>query len=303
MKIKESINPDYRVLLPELEPGAETFDLNTKQKKSLLNKNGPHRAAPLDKKVPVHEQASTCGALVDIYPDAISIGGVLGSDYERGNIAFGAWMMIVLTAINLYGASVFGIASLVTWFFSMPVVLFLSLVTVYLFKMAYFAPKDTPVIFNKKTRSVVFSQFQLPNFWKVWLPMGFSKPITVPWATIQARSYKFTQYMGATLRDSYRLEIWAPDPDYPSRLLVKEPIGYMGSYEDEKLWRLYEHIRRYMEEGGSAIQNGETLRQPGRGRCYTPFPDSVFATVGGEPLSADEVKHLAENTPTQHTHC
>ena len=168
-----------------------------------------------------------------------------------------------------------------------------------LFRSAYFLPKDIPLLFNRRTREVTFSQIRLHTFWKFWIMPGFDAPITVPWNSIHARSYKFTQYMHSILRESYRLALWAVSPENPKKLLVKEAIGYLGCYEDEMLWLVYEHIRRYMEEGGPPIQHGEKPRKPRRGRDLPPFPAPVLATLGGPALTDEEVLQFAEKVPSQ----
>jgi hypothetical protein len=69
-------------------------------------------------------------------------------------------------------------------------------------------------------------------------------------------------------------------------------IGYLGWYEDAALWRLWEHIRRYMEEGGPPIQPGESLRTSGAGKL-PELPPEVIAAAGGPALSVEEVARLA----------
>ncbi|MFC3278965.1 hypothetical protein ACFOHQ_18575 [Xanthomonas fragariae] len=76
--MNEVKNPAYRVLLTEWQGGEPQFDLPPAQLKLMLSAT-PHRVAPVDKRQPVHEHASSCESLVAIYPDAISIGSVLGS--------------------------------------------------------------------------------------------------------------------------------------------------------------------------------------------------------------------------------
>lgn len=295
--MSEIKNPAYKALLPVWEGGEAAFTLDRKQAKRILG--APHRIAPVDKSLPVHQRASTCSSLLGIYPHAISVGGVLGAGPERGDVAFGGWMMTAGVLMMLWSAITIGFDEWFTWVGIMPVVCFFSIVALYFFRSGYLLPKDNPIVFNRKTREVTFSQIRFHRFWKFWSSPGFASPITVPWESIQARSYKFTQYMGSTLRDSYRLELWAPAADDSKRLLVRESIGYLGSYEDEKLWQVYEHIRRYMEEDGPPIQHGEELRKPRRGSDLPPFPDAVLATLGGPPLTDAEVERLAEATPPQ----
>lgn len=291
-------NPAYKVLLPVWSGGESQFCLDRRQLKSVLG--SPNRIAPVNKSLPVHERASTCESILGIYPNAISVGGVLGAGVERGDVAFGAWMTAAGVLMSLWTAIRIGLDEWFPWVTLIPSSCFFSIVSIYFFRSAYLLPRDNPILFNKSTQEVTFSQIKFHRFWKFWSSPGFLPSITVPWKSIQARSYKFTQYMGTTLRDSYRLELWAPTADDPKRLLVKESIGYLGSYEDEKLWQVYEHIRRYMEEGGPPIQHGEELRKPRRGRDLPPFVDSVLATLGGPALTDEEVRQIAEKVPPQY---
>ncbi|WP_140727918.1 hypothetical protein [Pseudomonas sp. Hp2] len=297
--MSEIKNPAYRVLLPEWEGDEPWFELTPQQRKTILG-GSPHRVAPMDKTQPVHERASTCESLLTVYPDAISIGGVMGASVERGDVGFGG-LLLAAFSLFLLGAGIFktGVDELFTWTVIFPMGFIVFMMSFNLIKLAYLLPKDQPILIDRKSRKVVFSQVRFHSFWKFWVMPGFSSPVTVPWDSIQVRSYKFVQYMGSTLRDSYRLELWAPTPDNPRNLLVKEPIGYLGWYEDEKLWQLYEHIRRYMEEGGPAIQHGEKLRKPRKGRDLPAFPEAVLTTLGGPALSDEEVERLAEITPPQ----
>lgn len=292
--MSNSQNPNHGVLLPELVGGENVFELNERQKKGVFGGGGRYRAAPLDKSVAVHEKASACESLVDVYPEAISIGGILGSSDDRLHMAFAAWMSIPATLMGYSFVWMFGFKYLVTWLISLPASIFLTVGCIYFFRFAYFTPKDAPVIFNRSTKEVTFSQLEFAKYWEFWKIPKFKPPVTVDWSSVHARSYKFTQYMGSTIRDSYRLEIWAPDPGDARKLLVREPIGYLASYGDEDLWSLYEHIRRYMEEGGPPIQKGETLRKSGRGTDASPFPDYVLQTLGGPPFAAEQVEALAQ---------
>ncbi|MGS0602091.1 DUF6708 domain-containing protein [Xanthomonas oryzae pv. oryzicola] len=296
--MNEVKNPAYRVLLPEWQGGEPQFDLPPGQLKLMLSAT-PHRVAPVDKRQPVHERASSCESLVAVYPNAISIGSVLGAGPERGDAGFGGWMTLIISLSILFvGISSFGISDPITWLIVFPGSLLFLIGSANLLKSFYFLPRDQPALFNRKTRTVTFSRIQHHSFWKFWIMPGFLEPQTVAWETVQARTYKFNQLMGETMRDSYRLELWAPHPDDPKQLYARESIGYLGWYEDELLWRLYEHIRRYMEEDGPAIQPGETLRKRRTGRDLEPFNEEVMATVGGPALTREQVEVLAEAQPT-----
>jgi hypothetical protein len=58
------------------------------------------------------------------------------------------------------------------------------------------------------------------------------------------------------------------------------------------LWRLYEHIRRYMEEDGAPIQPGEKPRRSGVGKV-PDFSPEIIAAAGGRALSDQEIENLA----------
>ncbi|WP_223881543.1 DUF6708 domain-containing protein [Affinibrenneria salicis] len=290
-------NPDYRVLLPEWEGGEPLFELTGQQRKSILG-GKPHRVAPVDKHVPVHERASTCESLLAVYPDAIGIGSVLGAGPERGSVGFGGWITLGISLAFLWVGIEIAISDhIIDSIIPITVFLFFSIGAIYLLKSRYSLPKDQPVLFNRKTRQVIFSQIRFHPFWKFWVMPGFEAPVTVPWEAVQARSYKFVQFMGETVRDSYRLELWASSADDPKIPCARAAIGYLGWYEDEKLWRLYEHIRRYMEEDGPAIQPGEALRKPKKGRDLIAFPEEVLATLGGPALSEEQLETLAHVPP------
>ncbi|WP_223881542.1 DUF6708 domain-containing protein [Affinibrenneria salicis] len=289
-------NPDYRVLLPEWEGGEPLFELTGQQRKSILG-GKPHRVAPVDKHVPVHERASTCESLLAVYPDAIGIGSVLGAGPERGDVGFGGVMTLLMAGMWFSLGFAVGGSEWLSLLAIFPAGLLFLIGALHLLKSRYSLPKDQPVLFNRKTRQVIFSQVRFHPFWKFWVMPGFEAPVTVPWEAVQARSYKFVQFMGETVRDSYRLELWASSADEPKIPCARAAIGYLGWYEDEKLWRLYEHIRRYMEEDGPAMQPGEALRKPKKGRDLIAFPEEVLATLGGPALSEEQLETLAHVPP------
>lgn len=290
--MSESKNPAYHVLLPEWVGGEPQFELSSAQLDLMLSPV-PYRLAPFDKSQPAHRSASTCESLVAVYPNAISVGGVLGAGPERGDVGFGGCLLLPLSFMFFAMGFATGLDSFFTWLFVFPASTLLFFGSVNLLKAKYLLPQDQPVLFNRKTRQVTFSRIKHAPFWEFWVMPTFLPSQTVSWESIQARTYRFNQLMGETMRDSYRLELWAAHPDDPKKLHAHESIGYLGWYEDEKLWRLYEHIRRYMEEGGAPIQPGETLRRRGSGRDMQPFNDDVMATVGGPALTIDEVERLA----------
>jgi hypothetical protein len=97
---------------------------------------------------------------------------------------------------------------------------------------------------------------------------------------------------GEIARDTYHLALLWGEEDNPRQFKNFAYIGYLGWWEDAMLWRLWEHIRRYMEEDGPPIQPGETLRTSGTGKL-PKFPDHIIAAAGGPPMSPEEVDALS----------
>ena len=290
-------NPAYRVLVPKHQ-GADPWLSSGKVEIKEKVASDPFRVAPEDKRIRTHERASTCESLVAVYPDAITIGGPLGSGEDRG----GAFMGLFLIAFMSYLIYFIFENFMDPWYMGTPFLfscMFLFFGGIRIIKSGCMMPKDQPVIFDRKNRVVIFSRLKIHGHWDVLEIPKFVAPVVVPWDSIGVRSFKITQFTGKTLRDNYRLEIWAPESNNERPKLVAGPIGYLGWYEDEKLWQLYEHIRRYMEEDGPPIQHGEALRVKRMGRDLQPFPDEILASLGGPPLTDDEVKALAKTVPAQ----
>lgn len=114
---------------------------------------------------------------------------------------------------------------------------------------------------------------------------------TYSWGCIHVRSYKHMQMMGETARESYNLTLLCADSDSPRTLKDFTYIGYVETWNDAPLWRLWEHIRRYMEEDGPPLQPGETLRTSGTGKL-PEFPQHLIDAAGGEALSIEEIEQL-----------
>lgn len=299
-------NPAYHVLIPECSGPEPVFEIDAEQQKQLTGHL--HRVAPEDKRQPVHARAGTFDSLLGIYPNAIAVGGGAGT-MDR---TWGAWMGLIPSA---GGAVAMGCAALMTlevatrrdyvrWgyvpfsvLFFLASILFLVCVA-YFFRMIFFAPRDLPILFNRRTRLVTIARLRHLKFWKFWQTAAIKEFVTVPWEHLQARSYKVAQLTGEAMRDTYTLQLlWGATtkpngPDGRIKLMGLASIGYLGWWEDEQLWQVYEHIRRYMEEGGPAIHAGENLRTSGVGKL-PEFPADAIAAAGGPALDEAAVAALS----------
>lgn len=297
-------NPDFDVRLPEWNGADPHFEFSEEMRKgTLLGGKSPHRVAPVDKRISVHGKASTCDSLLGVHPNAIVIGGPAGT----GEIKFMMALYMVLTAL---GCIMFGLFSLkifsnFSWEMSdveyvVAFMAFLIFATIFLFissmfflKLAFFVPRDLPIIFNRVTREVSFFTVIPARFWKFWQFAGVGGVRTYKWDEVHARSYQLNELTGEAMRSSYLLALLWGDSDNPSQCKEIITIGYKGWWEDELLWRLYEHIRRYMEENGPPIQAGESFRKFGIGKL-PQFYSEIIIAAGGPALSDEEVYRLAE---------
>jgi len=304
--------PEYNVLLPDWQGPETQFDDISDALRAMLN-GTITRVAPEDKKQPVHESASTCDSLLAVYPEAIQVGAPMGTGEAVGNgNTFAAFSLGCMglgipwfwkagerwlkwftyddpspwsnppSAADFLEPLVFGLIMFGMGF------LFFS----FALRMSHLAPRDIPVVFNRKTREVSICVLGRLRFWRFWERVGIDKVITTSWDDLQARSYKIMQLTGEAARDTHVLRLLWGEARNPRKLEGIALIGYLGWYEDAALWRLWEHIRRYMEEGGLAIQPGETLRTSGAGKL-PELPPEVIAAAGGPALSVEDVARLA----------
>lgn len=161
-----------------------------------------------------------------------------------------------------------------------------------------FTPTDWPIIFNRKDRTVTYSPVARPPFWKFWSTEVKQKFLTFSWDDVRVRSYKYMESnAGRSFHDSYNLVLlWGGEGGDPQALAHIAAIGYRGYFEDELMWMMWEHIRRYMEEDGPPVPHGEGLRPPTRGKPII-YPPEVIQAAGGPPLSPQAVAELAASAP------
>lgn len=256
----------------------------------------PWRLEPSDKKESVHELPGTHQCLLAIFPNAIAVGSPVAT---AKTLAGWGGMMIAgsATVISIYML----VANLMERhpyyfmvFFSFITTLLFMLCFVWSYRRLFVALSDWPIVFNRKTRQITFlPSFMMPflKFWK--LPPQEWR--TVSWDEVKARTYKHLETnAGKSFHNSYHLFLlWGGEAGDAHALRDYVSIGREGYFEDETLWMLWEHIRRYMEEGGSPILHGEELRPKTRGKPII-YPPELISAAGGPALSAEAIDKLAE---------
>jgi len=296
-------NPDYDIRLPQWNAPDPQFEFGEQfQKKTLLGGKAPWRISLREKKEPVHGKADSCDSLLDIHSNAIVVGAPAGT--TEITFMMGLYAILIGFAACMFGWGAFeSIRDLDPeksgYFLNSSIAIVLTIASIFFlvaatffFRIGFLTPRDLPVLFNRKTREVSFFTVIPMKFWKFWQRAGVGEVKTYRWDDAYARSYQLTELTGEAARSSYLLALLWGDPSQPRQCKEIVTIGYKGWWEDELLWRLYEHVRRYMEEGGPPIQPGESLRRSGTGKL-PQFPPEVIAAAGGPALSEEEVRRLA----------
>jgi len=295
-------NPDYDIRLPQWSALDPQFEFVEKvQKRTLLGGKAPWRVASREKRELVHGKANSCDSLLGIHSNAIVVGAPAGT--TEITFVMGLYAVLIGLAACMFGWGAFEsimdldssksdyVLNLLISMVSTSAALFFLVAAIFFFRVGFLTPRDLPVLFNRKTREVSFFTVIPMRFWKIWQSAGVGEIKIYRWDDAYARSYQLTELTGEAARSTYLLALLWGDPSQPRQCKEIVTIGYKGWWEDELLWRLYEHIRRYMEVGGPPIQPGESLRRSGTGKL-PQFPPEVIA-AGGPALSEEEVRRLA----------
>lgn len=287
-------NPDMP--LPEWNQPEPYFTDFKASRHIMLAHWRPWRVAPDDKRKPVNRMPFSAGALLNIYPDAIEIGAPLGAEdnTELGMLFTAAMLVIALMAVG-FGIAVWEsdsagaiAASLMVFLFGA----FAFLAAAMFFRLARWSVRDVPVLFNRRTRQVSFFELEPFPYLRFWKKQRATSPRTRSWDGARVRSYKMSQFSGPTRQERYCISLLWGEPGNPSSCADIVDFGIAQLWGDDRLWPLYEHIRRYMEEDGAPIGRGDSLRWAKRGELPA-FPPDILAAAGGPALDEQQVEDLA----------
>ena len=282
-------NPEYDIYLPVWDKPEPWFEFSEGQRQTFVGYN-PWRISNPDKKKSIHRQSSGCDAVLNVYPNAIAIGGPAGASDTSASCILGGVVCVVGVTLSIMLLSVIKLHPIS---FLVLMMLVPSLWGLLFSIRVFFSFRDLPALFDKVSGVVTITKPRRLSFWKFWQPGGVERFASYSWEAVHARTYKSLQMMGETSRESYNLTLLCADPDYPHVFKDFTYLGYVETWEDATLWRLWEHIRRYMEEDGPPLQPGEMLRTSGFGKL-PKFPQHLIDAAGGEVLSVEEIEKLTD---------
>ncbi|MGY0652328.1 DUF6708 domain-containing protein [Luteimonas sp. A537] len=282
---------DDGMLVPEWKQPEPELEFSQKQRKTnLYAKKNPLRVMPKDKRQPVHAKPLTHNAVVRVRPDAIEVGIIQG---EGGGkyLGVGGSILMIGPILLLFAAysSVFRGDPL--WFIMTPMLGggALFLMCVLFIRRGFFSPSDHPVLFNRKTREVHVFPIKRLSFFKFWEKGVPDELRSYRWEDVQTRTYRRLDVPGGTVaRTETVMQMLCTTPKQPTQVDLMVDLGVTGTWRDTTQVQLWEHIRRYMEEGGPPLNPGDTLRKTNYDKL-PDFPPHVVAAAGGPALSEAEL--------------
>lgn len=277
------------ILVPEWKQPEPELEFTKEQRsRTIYAKKNPLRIMPRDKGQWVHRLPGTNRSVLRVHPEGVQIGTSIGENSVRAAAYFGL-LFIAVSGLMVYVATVtFDFAPALVICMVGVAVFFLA--GMFFIRHGLFSPPDCPVLFNKITRKVYVIPFRFPSFFRFW---ELRRPETLrvyQWDDVQARTYRRLDVPGGTVaRTETTLQMLCTTPDNPKLVDLIVSLGFTGTWSDNEQVKLWEHIRRYMEEGGPPLQPGDELRKVDHSKL-PQFPPEVIAAAGGPALREVELK-------------
>lgn len=292
---------DRDILLPKWHRPDSVFDIPDELKERFaFLKRSPHRGAPAQGSGPVSTVARTYGTIVGAYQNALLVGSPVGKSerqflgwaYMAIAVAFFFPMIYILldnivqislgdlSGANIIGVMMFAVLLGVDCLFIM-----------WCYNAARRSPSDWPIMFNRVSRQIAYFEVGFPTFFRFWSPVR-AKLVIRSWEQAHFRTYKTIQFTGAWLKEASELVLLWGDEKNQKRLADVVRLGETFNAGDEPCIRLWEHIRRYMEEDGPVLNDGESLRKPTNDNPPLRFPKHLEEAAGGAPLSAEQIEAM-----------
>lgn len=215
-----------------------------------------------------------------VFKDAIALQQAGASAQMRGIGLMCVAACIVVEVWALWMAISSGILSVFTsWrhpFLALEVVV-VAFLAFYVFprwfmvflRMDLFAPEDEPTVFDRKHRKVYRLFPPLDGSTDTWRQRLSLKPVVLQaveydWACITAEHRATLASTGQTVSRRHSLTLVVRDYRKPNekegRLLDEFDVGNSLGMGENTVPMLWEHIRRFMEDGGPGVPHGEQLQ-------------------------------------------
>lgn len=275
---------DY--VAPGLEAAGNTTPSEAKGKNALSGV-----ATRFKRRTPCSDEPTALNTLRAIYPDAIELMGPSSATQTRGLMLF--WTLVLIALVGTFTPLLIlhmwdmlssgspqwfliaqGVALLwVGWRFGLrPIPALL--------RTDLFAPDNQPLIFDRKHQRVyrLFdpNQDSLKGRWWTRAPMPL-QGVEYHWSCITAEHRVQLITRGNSVTRVHGLVLVARDHpkkgEPQGRLLDEFPVASSMVLGEATVPRLWEHLRRYMEDNGPALPEGEVLQIDER-------PTTLWQSIG-----------------------
>lgn len=234
----------------------------------------------LPKSSQVHPQPKSFGWIRATHPEAIEFTQCLPGN--RG-------LMFVFSVIGLFTLGPFGIwaathgDSPMSWLDALFLVfpLISLLILIFAIRFELFRPSDEPIIFDRKNRKVHrISRDVHAGLKGLFMPWPM-RSASHDWDLIEAQHVVNDVMTGNTTTRFHALVMVVKDQHDPTLCVDQFHVGnsfIMGEFMVGPLW---EHIRRFMEEGGPHLPRGDELANMQRPSTWWQSMKAVFPRAEG----------------------
>ena len=176
---------------------------------------------------------------------------------------FGIWVGIHRWFVEMHSVSHNPLDSLALAFPPL-LIAFGVLILVWTARLELFCPIDEPIMFDRKRRKVVrlFRETRpgLKGLFQAW-PLHAAE---YDWDLIDAEYHAATATTGATITRYHNLVLLVRKSAQDPTVIDSFNVGSSAELGEQTVPAVWEHIRRYMEEQGPALQAGETVLSTAR---------------------------------------
>ncbi|HDS1219951.1 DUF6708 domain-containing protein [Stenotrophomonas sp. TWI143] len=250
----------------------------------------PRRILSSSETAPVHSSPSSSDCVLFAYENGIWVGSLRGSGSPTllawfgflpsfGLLVAGCYAVYILWRLGAGAVEDPGFALAILFAACLSFSVGISSFSV-LFRILIIMPSDFPVIFNRNSGDVWVAVPKMPSFIRIFElnPVRFERH---SWASLRPRAYRFLEVTPgvSSARWTYILTLVFGKKDDPKKVVRELNIGFKGWGDDFELLQLWEHIRRYMNDAGPALDQGEKFKTFSTSRL-PKFPDEAMAALG-----------------------
>ncbi len=292
--MSDSAKRNGHVLIEEWEDEEPFFDVDLARERSIgqaqVGVAQPRRLLDALGNAPVHSSPSSSDTILAVFENGVMVGGLRGS----ASLSLLAWFgllpasgLIFAGLYCLYILGRMGGSALQEPFLAFGFLLVGLAATSFgvsgfsvLFRGLVMMPSDFPVIFNRITKEVWVAIPKMPSFVRIFelSPVVFERH---SWASLKPRTYRILEVTpgASSARWTYILTLAFGQESDPRKVACEMNIGFKGWGDDFELLQLWEHIRRYMNDQGPALDQGEKFKTFSTGRL-PKFPDEAMTALG-----------------------